>query len=99
MSKVRGNFQLIGLIHHPQYQNDPDIFPNHIVLARMKRGRSGSYVYLADGKSVAASELGRHEGEIEPVSLHVDRVPERKSGNGAAKVGEDAAGLAVTLTQ
>lgn len=96
MSKVRGNFQLIGLIHHPQYQNDPDIFPNHIVLARMKRGRSGSYVYLADGKSVTASELGRHEGEIEPVSLHVDRVPERKSGNGAAKVGEDAAGLAVT---
>lgn len=99
MSKVRGNFQLIGLIHHPQYQNDPDIFPNHIVLARMKRGRSGSYVYLADGKSVAASELGRHEGEIEPVSLHVDRVPERKSGNGAAKVGEDSAGPAVTLTQ
>lgn len=99
MSKVRGNFQLIGLIHHPQYQNDPDIFPNHIVLARMKRGRSGSYVYLADGKSVAASELGRHEGEIEPVSLHVDCVPERKSGNGAAKVGEDAAGLAVAITQ
>jgi hypothetical protein len=99
MSKVRGNFQLIGLIHHPQYQNDPDIFPNHIVLARMKRGRSGSFVYLSDGKSVSASELGRHEGEIEPVSLHVDRVPERKSGNGAAKVGEDAAGVAVTLTQ
>jgi hypothetical protein len=99
MSKVRGNFQLIGLIHHPQYQNDPDIFPNHIVLARMKRGRSGSYVYLADGKSVSASELGRHEGEIEPVSLHVDRVPERKGANGAVKVGEDAAGLAVTLTQ
>jgi len=65
----------------------------------MKRGRSGSYVYLADGKSVAAGELGRHEGEIEPVSLHVDRVPERKSGNGAAKVGEDSAGLAVTRTQ
>ena len=99
MSKVRGNFQLIGLIHHPQYQNDPDIFPNHIVLARMKRGRSGSYVYLADGKSVTASELGRHEGEIEPVSLHVDRVLERKSGNGAAEVGEDAPDLAVTLTQ
>lgn len=92
MSKVRGNFQLIGLIHHPQYQNDPDIFPNHIVLARMKRGRSGSYVYLADGKSVAASELGRHEGEIEPVSLHVDRISERKSGNGAEKVGEASAG-------
>ncbi len=99
MSKVRGNFQLIGLIHHPQYQNDPDIFPNHIVLARMKRGRSGSYVYLADGKSVTAGELGRHEGEIEPVSLHVDRVPELKSGNGAVMVGEDAAGLAETTTQ
>jgi site-specific DNA recombinase len=25
MSKVRGNFQLIGLIHHPQYRNDPEI--------------------------------------------------------------------------
>ena len=99
MSKVRGNFQLIGLIHHPQYQNDPDIFPNHIVLARMKRGRSGSYVYLADGKSVTAGELGRHEGEIESVSLHVDRVSEGKSGNGAVKAGEDAAGLAVTTTQ
>jgi hypothetical protein len=48
---------------------------------------------------VTAGELGRHEGEIEPVSLHVDRVPERKSGNGAAKVGEDSAGPAVTLTQ
>lgn len=99
MSKVRGNFQLIGLIHHPQYQNDPDIFPNHIVLARMKRGRSGSYVYLADGKSVTAGELGRHDGEIESVSLHVDRVSEGKSGNGAVKAGEDAAGLAVTTTQ
>jgi hypothetical protein len=65
----------------------------------MKRGRSGSYVYLADGKSVTASELGRHEGEIEPVSLHVDHVSEQKSGNGAVKLGEDAASLAVTLTQ
>jgi hypothetical protein len=97
MSKVRGNFQLIGLIHHPQYQNDPEIFPNHIVLARMKRGRGGSYVYLADGKSISASELGRHDGEIEPIVLHIDRVPEKTSGNGSAKAGEDA-GLAVTLT-
>lgn len=94
MSKVRGNFQLIGLIHHPQYQNDPEIFPNHIVLARMKRGRSGSYVYLEDGKAVPASDLGRHEGEIEPVSLHVDRVLERKNGNGVAKVDHEAVGLA-----
>jgi hypothetical protein len=99
MSKVRGNFQLIGLIHHPQYQNDPNIFPNHIVLARMKRGRSGSYVYLVDGRSVAASELGRHEGEIEPVSLHVDRVPVQKSGDEAAALTVDPASLAVTLVQ
>jgi len=97
MSKVRGNFQLIGLIHHPQYQNDPEIFPNHIVLARMKRGRGGSYVYLADGKLISAGELGRHDGEIEPIVLHIDRVPEKTSGNGPAKAGEDA-GLAVTLT-
>ncbi|GKQ53567.1 hypothetical protein [Bradyrhizobium sp. Ce-3] len=89
MSKVRGNFQLIGLIHHPQYQNDAEIFPNHIVLARMKRGRSGSYVYLEDGKSVDASELGRHEGEIEPVSLHIDRVHERKGANGAVKADDE----------
>jgi hypothetical protein len=86
MSKVRGNFQLIGLIHHPQYQNDPEIFPNHIVLARMKRGRNGSYVYLADGRAVTANELGRHEGEIESVSLHVDRVPDKSGGNGASKL-------------
>jgi hypothetical protein len=84
MSKVRGNFQLIGLIHHPQYQNDPEIFPNHIVLARMKHGRSGSYVYLVDFKSVAAGDLGRHEGEIESVSLMVERIPVGKAGNGAA---------------
>jgi hypothetical protein len=97
MSKVRGNFQLIGLIHHPQYQNDPEIFPNHIVLARMKHGHSGSYVYLVDGKSVAASELGRHEGEIESVSLMVDRAPERKAGNGAVTPEADA-DLASTLS-
>jgi len=90
-------FQLIGLIHHPQYQNDPDIFPNHIVLARMKRGRSGSYVYLADGKSVSASELGRHEGEIEPVSLHGSTGSERKGALERSSVGENAAGLAVNL--
>ncbi|MDA9420986.1 hypothetical protein [Bradyrhizobium sp. CCBAU 53380] len=94
MSKVRGNFQLIGLIHHPQYQNDPEIFPNHIVLARMKRGRSGSYVYLEDGKAVPASDLGRHEGEIEPVSLHVDRVLEKKTGNGISKIDHEAVGMA-----
>ncbi len=51
-------------------------------------------------KSVTASELGTPtKGKIEPVSLHVDRVLERKSGNGAAEVGEDAPDLAVTLTQ
>jgi hypothetical protein len=96
MSKVRGNFQLIGLIHHPQYQNDPEIFPNHIVLARMKRGRSGSYVYLADGRAITAAELGRHEGEIEPVSLHVDHVRETTGGNGASKL-EDSLGHTVAL--
>lgn len=97
MSKVRGNFQLIGLIHHPQYQNDPEIFPNHIVLARMKRGRGGSYVYLADGKSISAGELGRHDGEIESIALHIDRVPEKTIGNGPTKAGEDPA-PSVTLT-
>jgi hypothetical protein len=97
MSKVRGNFQLIGLIHHPQYQNDPEIFPNHIVLARMKHGRSGSYVYLVDGKSVAANDLGRQEGEIESVSLMVDRAPERKAGNIATETTEATVGAAGTL--
>ncbi len=48
-------------------------------------------------EKATASELGRHEGEIEPVSLHVDRVPEPKTGNGAAKVGEEGADFAVTL--
>jgi hypothetical protein len=75
MAKVRGNFQLIGLIHNPHYQNDPDIFPNHVVLARMKQSRSGSYVYIHENKPVHPVEIGRMPGEVETVSLHVERAP------------------------
>ncbi len=76
MAKVRGNFQLIGLIHNPHYQNDPDIFPNHVVLARMKQSRSGSFVYIHENKPVQAADLGRVTGEVETVSLHVEQVSE-----------------------
>jgi hypothetical protein len=76
MAKVRGNFQLIGLIHNPHYQNDPDIFPNHVVLARMKQSRSGSYVYIYENKPVLAADVGRMPGEVETVSLHVERASE-----------------------
>jgi hypothetical protein len=76
MAKVKGNFQLIGLIHNPHYQNDPGIFPNHVVLARMKQSRSGSYVYIREDKPVLAVDLGRMPGEVETISLHVERAPE-----------------------
>lgn len=74
MSKVRGNFQLVGLIHNPHYQNDPEIFPNHIVLARMKQGKTGGYIYLADGKPVTPAALGRNDGEIETLSMISERI-------------------------
>lgn len=81
MAKVRGNFQLIGLIHNPHYFNDPDIFPNHTVLVRNKQSKSGAYVYVVDDKPTPAAALGRNDGEIESLTLIAERVQGAGSGS------------------
>jgi hypothetical protein len=75
IARVRGNFQLIGWIHNPLYQNDPDIFPTFI-LARRIRASRGGYVILDDsGSPVPPARLGRSDGEVGTLTVHVDQRP------------------------
>ncbi|HYD32874.1 MAG TPA: hypothetical protein VEB64_18720 [Azospirillaceae bacterium] len=75
IARVRGNFQLIGWIHNPLYQNDPDIFPTFI-LARRIRASHGGYVILDDsGSPVPPATLGRSDGEVGTLTVHVDQRP------------------------
>lgn len=41
-----GHFQLIGMIHHPRYINNPKIFPSYFV-GRPYRANSGKHTWLA----------------------------------------------------
>ncbi|MBY0432255.1 MAG: hypothetical protein K2Q10_13740, partial [Rhodospirillales bacterium] len=75
MAKVRGDFQLIGWIHNPLYQNNSEIFPTYVVARRMRRGEGGNYVYVEDGRIIEAETLGRREGEVDTMTFHVDQVP------------------------
>ncbi|KRD79725.1 hypothetical protein [Lysobacter sp. Root983] len=60
IKQLRGQFQLIGWIHIPQYENDPTLFPSFVTLRRF--GRKNGFV----GKDVEFVD-----GEMVPMRLHV----------------------------
>lgn len=75
ISKISGKFQLIGLFHNPSYPGDSKIFPTHIIGHRVyPPGKPGGIVFLTDGKMVHPETVGRKEGQVETIELHVDRI-------------------------
>lgn len=60
IKQLRGQFQLIGWIHIPQYENDPTLFPSFVTLRRF--GRKNGFV----GKDIEFVD-----GEMVPMRLHV----------------------------
>ncbi len=64
LKQLRGQFQLIGLIHDPKYENDPSLFPTFVQLRQV--GRSRGFI-LKDREIV--------DGVMVPLTLRVKEVP------------------------
>ncbi|KFF50327.1 hypothetical protein GY26_00475 [Gammaproteobacteria bacterium MFB021] len=72
LRNTRGRFQMIGLIHNPNYENDPSIFPTYLVGSVIggQQGQGG-HVIVRDGRQVTPEETGRGSGEASLFGIHV----------------------------
>jgi len=72
LRNTRGRFQMIGLIHNPNYENDPSIFPTYLVGSVIggQQGQGG-HVIVREGRQVAPEETGRGNGEASLFGIHV----------------------------
>ncbi|WP_110634507.1 hypothetical protein [Salinicola salarius] len=77
LRNTRGRFQMIGLIHNPNYENDPSIFPTYLVGSVIggQQGQGG-HVIVREGRQVSPEETGRGEGEASLFGIHVTRAKE-----------------------
>ena len=64
LKQLRGQFQLIGLIHDPKYENDPTLFPTFVQLRQV--GKSKGFI-LKDREIV--------DGVMVPLTLRAEEVP------------------------
>ncbi|MCE8021155.1 hypothetical protein HOP51_13710 [Halomonas sp. MCCC 1A11036] len=72
LRNTRGRFQMIGLIHNPNYENDPDIFPTYLVGSVIGGAQGqGGHVMVRDGRIAAPESLGRSTGEASLFGIHV----------------------------
>ncbi|APX93496.1 hypothetical protein BWR19_11440 [Halomonas sp. 1513] len=72
LRNTRGRFQMIGLIHNPNYENDPAIFPTYLVGSVIGGAQGqGGHVMVRDGRSVEPEQLGRSAGEASLFGIHV----------------------------
>lgn len=73
LRNTRGRFQMVGLIHNPNYENDPGIFPTYLVgnVIGGLQGQGG-HVTVKEGVLVNPASLGRGKGEASLFHLHVD---------------------------
>ena len=73
LRNTRGRFQMIGLIHNPNYENDPGIFPTYLVgnVIGGLQGQGGHVMVREGGEASAGS---RNVGEASLFHLHVDPV-------------------------
>ncbi|MDI5985803.1 hypothetical protein QLQ85_13485 [Halomonas sp. M4R5S39] len=72
LRNTRGRFQMIGLIHNPNYENDPDIFPTYLVGSVIGGVQGqGGHVMVRDGRITAPETLGRSQGEASLFGVHV----------------------------
>lgn len=73
LRNTRGRFQMVGLIHNPNYENDPGIFPTYLVgnVIGGIQGQGG-HVTVKEGVRVSPVSVGRSSGEASLFHLHVD---------------------------
>lgn len=72
LRNTRGRFQMIGLIHNPNYENDPAIFPTYLVGSVIGGVQGqGGHVMVRDGRVSAPETLGRSTGEASLFGIHV----------------------------
>lgn len=73
LRNTRGRFQMMGLIHNPNYENDPGIFPTYLVgnVIGGLQGQGG-HVTVKEGAVVSPDSVGRGSGEASVFHLHVD---------------------------
>lgn len=69
---LKGKFQLIGWIHNEAYENDPEIFPEHLALRRI--GDGDGYVVADKIIDPAEDTLTLGNGAVDVVELHVDEL-------------------------
>lgn len=72
LRNTRGRFQMIGLIHNPNYENDPGIFPTYLVGSVIgARHGQGGHVLVRNGEVVEPEAVGRSEGEASLFGIRV----------------------------
>lgn len=72
---TRGRFQLIGLMHHPHYENDFNVFPVLLIGKKHETpGGGAGWVSFSNGKPVLPEEKGNKEGSVG--FAQITRVPE-----------------------
>lgn len=72
LRNTRGRFQMIGLIHNPNYENDASIFPTYLVGSVIGGAQGqGGHVVVRDGRVVDPESIGRGQGEASLFGIHV----------------------------
>lgn len=72
LRNTRGRFQMIGLIHNPNYENDAAIFPTYLVGSVIGGAQGqGGHVVVRDGRVVEPEAIGRGDGEASLFGIHV----------------------------
>ncbi|GAA0587125.1 hypothetical protein GCM10008997_39250 [Halomonas salifodinae] len=72
LRNTRGRFQMIGLIHNPNYENDPGIFPTYLVGSVIGGAQGqGGHVMVRDGRITEPEALGRSSGEASLFGIHI----------------------------
>ncbi|ATJ83079.1 hypothetical protein [Halomonas beimenensis] len=72
LRNTRGRFQMIGLIHNPNYENDAEIFPTYLVGSVIGGAQGqGGHVMVRDGHATTPESLGRASGEASLFGIHV----------------------------
>lgn len=81
LKATKGNFQLIGLIHNPYYENDPKVFPSFISIRKLQEpGGVGGFLALDDKLApVSPADIGRRAGELEPAHFLIEANQEMKT--------------------
>jgi hypothetical protein len=75
---LKGKFQLIGWIHNEAYENDPEIFPEHLGIRRI--GDSEGFVVVDDGTALRSEDsedgtLDLGPGAVSVIEMHADPAP------------------------